>query len=42
MNGHEGGHMIQVPMSLEKLFRMYDFTGQTVVITGGTGILGGG
>jgi len=33
--------MIQMPMSLEKLLRLYDFTGQTVVITGGTGVLGG-
>jgi NAD(P)-dependent dehydrogenase (short-subunit alcohol dehydrogenase family) len=33
--------MNQIPMSLEKLLRLYDFTGQTVVITGGTGILGG-
>jgi len=32
--------MIQMPMSLEKLLRLYDFTGQTVVITGGTGVLG--
>ncbi len=32
--------MIHLPMSLEKLLRMYDFTGQTVVITGGTGVLG--
>ena len=28
-------------MNLEELTRMYDFTGQTMVITGGTGILGG-
>jgi len=28
-------------MSLERLLRMYDFTGQTVVITGGAGVLGG-
>jgi NAD(P)-dependent dehydrogenase (short-subunit alcohol dehydrogenase family) len=28
-------------MNLDELTRMYDFTGQTVVITGGTGILGG-
>jgi len=28
-------------MNLDKLTRMYDFTGQTMVITGGTGILGG-
>ena len=27
-------------MSLEKLMRWYDFTGQTVVITGGIGVLG--
>lgn len=33
--------MIQIPMSLEKLVRLYDFTGQTVAITGGAGILGG-
>ncbi len=32
--------MIQTPMNLEKLLRWYDFTGQTVVITGGAGILG--
>jgi len=32
--------MIQTPMNLEKLLRWYDFTGQTVVITGGTGVLG--
>ncbi len=35
------GRLIRIPMSLEKLLRMYDFTGQTVVITGGTGVLGG-
>lgn len=29
------------PMKLEKLAKWYDFTGQTIVITGGTGILGG-
>ena len=28
-------------MDLGKLSRLYDFTGQTIVITGGTGILGG-
>jgi len=28
-------------MNLEELNRMYDFAGQTIVITGGTGILGG-
>src|SRR5690242_1651560 len=28
-------------MDLEQLKRMYDFTGQTVAITGGAGILGG-
>jgi NAD(P)-dependent dehydrogenase (short-subunit alcohol dehydrogenase family) len=33
--------MIQTPMNLEKLLRQYDFTGQTAVITGGAGILGG-
>lgn len=33
--------MIQIPMNLERLLRIYDFTGQTVVITGGTGVLGG-
>jgi NAD(P)-dependent dehydrogenase (short-subunit alcohol dehydrogenase family) len=33
--------MIQIPMNLEKLLRLYDFTGQTVVITGGAGVLGG-
>jgi len=32
--------MIQMPMNLERLLRLYDFTGQTVVITGGTGVLG--
>jgi NAD(P)-dependent dehydrogenase (short-subunit alcohol dehydrogenase family) len=32
--------MIETKMSLETLMRWYDFTGQTVVITGGTGILG--
>jgi NAD(P)-dependent dehydrogenase (short-subunit alcohol dehydrogenase family) len=40
MSEHMGGNMIQIPMSLEKLFRMYDFTGQTVVVTGGVGVLG--
>jgi NAD(P)-dependent dehydrogenase (short-subunit alcohol dehydrogenase family) len=35
-----GETMIDMPMSLEKLFRWYDFTGQTVVITGGAGVLG--
>jgi len=33
--------MNQMPMTLDKLMQLYDFTGQTVVITGGTGILGG-
>lgn len=28
-------------MNLEKLMQWYDFSGQTVVITGGTGVLGG-
>ena len=28
-------------MNLEELTRLYDFTGRTIVITGGTGILGG-
>jgi NAD(P)-dependent dehydrogenase (short-subunit alcohol dehydrogenase family) len=28
-------------MDLGQLTRLYDFSGQTVVITGGTGILGG-
>jgi NAD(P)-dependent dehydrogenase (short-subunit alcohol dehydrogenase family) len=28
-------------MDLTELTRMYDFTGQTIVVTGGTGILGG-
>jgi NAD(P)-dependent dehydrogenase (short-subunit alcohol dehydrogenase family) len=28
-------------MNLEKLLRLYDFTGKTAVITGGTGVLGG-
>ncbi len=32
--------MNQMPMSLDRLMRLYDFTGQTVVLTGGTGILG--
>ncbi len=40
MDQQKGGNMIQSPMSLEKLFRMYDFTGQTVVVTGGVGVLG--
>ena len=40
MNSDTDGNMIQMPMSLEKLLRLYDFTGQTVVITGGTGVLG--
>jgi len=31
----------QTLMDLKKLMSMYDFTGQTVVVTGGTGILGG-
>lgn len=34
------GNMIQTPMNLEKLLRWYDFTGQTVVLTGGAGVLG--
>ncbi len=34
--------MPQAPlMDLKKLMAMYDFTGQTVVITGGAGVLGG-
>jgi NAD(P)-dependent dehydrogenase (short-subunit alcohol dehydrogenase family) len=28
-------------MNLEELTRLYDFTGQTIVVTGGTGVLGG-
>jgi NAD(P)-dependent dehydrogenase (short-subunit alcohol dehydrogenase family) len=32
--------MVDTLMSLEKLLRWYDFTGQTVVITGGAGVLG--
>ena len=28
-------------MNLEQLTRLYDFTGRTVAITGGTGVLGG-
>ena len=28
-------------MNLEELTRLYDFSGRTVVITGGAGILGG-
>jgi len=28
-------------MNLDELTRIYDFTGQTIVVTGGTGILGG-
>jgi NAD(P)-dependent dehydrogenase (short-subunit alcohol dehydrogenase family) len=32
--------MIDLPMTFEKLFRWYDFTGQTVAITGGAGVLG--
>jgi NAD(P)-dependent dehydrogenase (short-subunit alcohol dehydrogenase family) len=40
MNSHTDGNMIQMPMSLERLLHLYDFTGQTVVITGGTGVLG--
>jgi len=35
------GIVVRIPMSLERLLRMYDFTGQTVVITGGAGVLGG-
>jgi NAD(P)-dependent dehydrogenase (short-subunit alcohol dehydrogenase family) len=34
------GNMIQTPMNLEKLFHWYDFTGQTIVLTGGAGVLG--
>lgn len=33
--------MIDLPLTFEKLFRWYDFTGQTVVVTGGAGVLGG-
>ena len=40
MNTDRDENMIQIPMSLERLVRLYDFTGQTVVITGGAGILG--
>jgi NAD(P)-dependent dehydrogenase (short-subunit alcohol dehydrogenase family) len=32
--------MPPMPMTIDKLARLYDFTGQTVVITGGTGVLG--
>jgi NAD(P)-dependent dehydrogenase (short-subunit alcohol dehydrogenase family) len=32
--------MIQTSMNLEKLMHWYDFTGQTIVITGGAGVLG--
>ena len=28
-------------MDLEQLTQMYDFTGRTFVVTGGTGVLGG-
>ncbi len=41
MNTFTDGDKVQLPMSLERLLRLYDFTGQTVVITGGTGVLGG-
>jgi NAD(P)-dependent dehydrogenase (short-subunit alcohol dehydrogenase family) len=33
--------MNESPMSLEKLMRQYDFTGRTVALTGGCGVLGG-
>lgn len=33
--------MEAMSMTTDKLSRLYDFTGQTVVITGGTGVLGG-
>jgi NAD(P)-dependent dehydrogenase (short-subunit alcohol dehydrogenase family) len=33
--------MNKMAMNLDKLKRLYDFTGQTVVITGGAGVLGG-
>ncbi len=33
-------NLIHTPMNLEKLLHWYDFTGQTVVITGGAGVLG--
>jgi NAD(P)-dependent dehydrogenase (short-subunit alcohol dehydrogenase family) len=33
--------MNKMAMNLDKLKRLYDFSGQTVVITGGAGILGG-
>ncbi|MGB7623877.1 MAG: hypothetical protein WBN92_16145, partial [Terriglobia bacterium] len=32
--------MPPMPMTMDKLAQLYDFTGQTVVITGGTGVLG--
>ncbi|MGB7622395.1 MAG: SDR family oxidoreductase [Terriglobia bacterium] len=32
--------MLPMPMTIDQLARLYDFTGQTVVITGGTGVLG--
>lgn len=38
-NTSEPGELVR--SGLQKLVAMYDFTGQTVVITGGTGILGG-
>ncbi len=41
MNAFTDANKVQMPMSLERLLRLYDFTGQTVVITGGTGVLGG-
>ena len=31
----------QLPFDLAELTRMYDFTGKTVAITGGAGVLGG-
>lgn len=33
--------MNDTTLSLEKLMRLYDFTGRTVVLTGGCGVLGG-
>ena len=29
------------PMNLDELKAMYDFTGRTFIVTGGTGVLGG-
>jgi NAD(P)-dependent dehydrogenase (short-subunit alcohol dehydrogenase family) len=38
--GHEAAIAAPVPFDLAELTRMYDFTGKTVAITGGAGILG--